>query len=251
MVHADGAARGDRRPDEPSATAEAADAAGRRPSPYPAPTDTLNPPRAARHLRARPLRRQGRRRQHRPVGRRRREDAHREARVHWLTKLITPRPVRELVPEAGDLEIEVYSLPNLGASTSLVPRPARAGRGRVDPVRPPGQGPGRVAPLADRPHPGRPAARQRRYVRSPPMTATEERDALREVAAEFVRARGRAAPPGLGGRRRDAARAARRRRPSRACSASPSPRRSAAAAARCSTPSPCRRRCSRPAPPAG
>ena len=37
------------------------------------------------------------------------------ARVTWLTKLITPKKVRELVPEAADLEVEVYVLPNLGA----------------------------------------------------------------------------------------------------------------------------------------
>jgi hypothetical protein len=38
-----------------------------------------------------------------------------DARVVWLAKLITPRKVRELVPEAADLEIEVFVLPRLGA----------------------------------------------------------------------------------------------------------------------------------------
>jgi hypothetical protein len=36
------------------------------------------------------------------------------ARVTWLAKLITPKKVRELVPEAADLAIEVFVLPNLG-----------------------------------------------------------------------------------------------------------------------------------------
>ena len=42
------------------------------------------------------------------------------ARVQWLTKLITPKKVRELVPEAADLDIEVYMLPNLGAVNVLI-----------------------------------------------------------------------------------------------------------------------------------
>ena len=66
------------------------------------------------------------------------------------------------------------------------------------------------------------------------------------AARRRVRApRGRAAPPGVGGRRHHPARAAPRRRRSRGCSASRSPRRSAGRAARSSTRSTCRRRCSR------
>ncbi len=38
----------------------------------------------------------------------------------WLSKMITPQRVRELVPEAEDLEIEVYVLPNLGAVNVLI-----------------------------------------------------------------------------------------------------------------------------------
>ncbi len=41
-------------------------------------------------------------------------------RVRWLAKLITPRKVRELLPEAQDLEVEVYLLPNLGGLNILV-----------------------------------------------------------------------------------------------------------------------------------
>ena len=42
------------------------------------------------------------------------------ARVTWLSKLVTPGRVRELVPEATDLEVEVYLLPNLGAVNVIV-----------------------------------------------------------------------------------------------------------------------------------
>jgi hypothetical protein len=40
--------------------------------------------------------------------------------VQWLSKLITPPKVRELVPEAADLEVEVYLLPNLGAVNVVI-----------------------------------------------------------------------------------------------------------------------------------
>ncbi len=43
-----------------------------------------------------------------------------DARVTWLTKLIDPKKVRELVPEAADLDVEVYVLPNLGAVNVLI-----------------------------------------------------------------------------------------------------------------------------------
>ncbi len=43
-----------------------------------------------------------------------------EARVTWLAKLMSPRKVRELLPEARDLDVEVYVLPNLGAVNILV-----------------------------------------------------------------------------------------------------------------------------------
>ena len=41
-------------------------------------------------------------------------------RTAWLTKFITTNRVKELVPEAADLEVEVYPLPNLGAVNILV-----------------------------------------------------------------------------------------------------------------------------------
>jgi hypothetical protein len=42
------------------------------------------------------------------------------ARVTWLTKLVTPRKVRELLPEAADLDVEVHVLPNLGGVNVLI-----------------------------------------------------------------------------------------------------------------------------------
>ncbi len=43
-----------------------------------------------------------------------------DARVQWLSKLITPTRIRELVPEAVDLDIEVHLLPNLGGVNVLL-----------------------------------------------------------------------------------------------------------------------------------
>jgi hypothetical protein len=45
---------------------------------------------------------------------------HGEARVAWLTKFVTSDRVRELVPEAADLTVEVYPLPNLGAVNVVI-----------------------------------------------------------------------------------------------------------------------------------
>ncbi|SDC37584.1 acyclic terpene utilization AtuA family protein [Nocardioides lianchengensis] len=44
----------------------------------------------------------------------------RDDRVRWLTKLMSPRKVRELIPEAADLDVEVYVLPNLGGVNVLI-----------------------------------------------------------------------------------------------------------------------------------
>ena len=43
-----------------------------------------------------------------------------EERTAWLTKMMTPGKVRELVPEAGGLEVEVHPLPNLGAVNVVI-----------------------------------------------------------------------------------------------------------------------------------
>ena len=47
-------------------------------------------------------------------------DELRERRVAWLLHLITPDHVRRLMPEAKDLAVEVFALPNLGGVNILV-----------------------------------------------------------------------------------------------------------------------------------
>ncbi|MFS3128413.1 acyclic terpene utilization AtuA family protein [Nocardioides sp. Bht2] len=42
------------------------------------------------------------------------------ARVNWLAKLITPDRIRELVPEAVGLDVDVYLLPNLGGVNVVI-----------------------------------------------------------------------------------------------------------------------------------
>jgi hypothetical protein len=43
-----------------------------------------------------------------------------DARVRWLAKLMSPAKVRELVPEAAELEVDVWLLPNLGAVNVVI-----------------------------------------------------------------------------------------------------------------------------------
>jgi hypothetical protein len=93
---------------------------GRRPSPYPAPADSLN--------RRMPLgtfvhARSGDKGGDANIGLWVSHDGPPEkyaARVTWLAKLMSPRKVRELVPEARDLDVDVYVLPNLGAVNVVV-----------------------------------------------------------------------------------------------------------------------------------
>src|SRR3954454_10990334 len=116
VVHADG-----RREvvADPTEFAAVDDAEGRRPSPYPAPTDSLT--------RRMPLgtfvhARSGDKGGDANLGLWVAHDGSDKYadRVTWLQKLVTPRKVRELVPEAADLDVEVYLLPNLGAVNVLV-----------------------------------------------------------------------------------------------------------------------------------
>jgi len=93
--------------------------AGRRPSPYPAPQDSVN--------RRMPLgtfvhARSGDKGGDANLGLWVAHDGSPkyDDRVTWLTKLITAKKIRELVPEARELEVEVYSLPNLGGVNVLI-----------------------------------------------------------------------------------------------------------------------------------
>ncbi len=46
--------------------------------------------------------------------------AERPDRVAWLTGLVTPDLVKRLLPEAEDLHVEVFALPNLGGVNVLL-----------------------------------------------------------------------------------------------------------------------------------
>ena len=92
---------------------------GLRPSPYPSPADTLT--------RRVPLGtfvhgRSGDKGGDANIGLWVKNDGHPKyaERVTWLTKYLSPRKVRELIPEAADLDIEVYPLPNLGGVNILI-----------------------------------------------------------------------------------------------------------------------------------
>jgi acyclic terpene utilization AtuA family protein len=93
---------------------------GRRPSPYPAPADSLNrrmPLGSFVHARS------GDKGGDANVGLWVSHDGPPEkyaARVTWLAKLMSPRKVRELIPEASELDVDVYVLPNLGAVNVVV-----------------------------------------------------------------------------------------------------------------------------------
>ena len=119
VVHADG--RREVIADPTEFTPVVADA-GRRPSPYPAPADSLTrrvPLGTFVHARS------GDKGGDANLGLWVFNDGSPKYadRVTWLAKLITPRKIRELVPEAAALPaeaVEVYVLPNLGAVNVLI-----------------------------------------------------------------------------------------------------------------------------------
>jgi len=104
---------------DPTEFAEVDPAAGRRPSPYPAPQDAVN--------RRMPLgtfvhARSGDKGGDANLGLWVTNDGSPKyaARVTWLSKMITPKKIRELVPEARELDVEVFVLPNLGGVNVLI-----------------------------------------------------------------------------------------------------------------------------------
>ncbi|MCW2851143.1 MAG: hypothetical protein JWM84_807 [Nocardioides sp.] len=119
VVHADGSR--EVVPD-PTDFSSADDADGRRPSPYPAPIDSLT--RRAplgSFVHARSGDKGGDANLGLWVAHDDTVDADKHAaRVTWLAKFMSPRKVRELVPEARDLDVEVYVLPHLGAVNVLI-----------------------------------------------------------------------------------------------------------------------------------
>ena len=78
-----------------------------------------HPADAARHLRARPVRRQGRRRQRRALGAA--WASRRDEQAQWLRQFVTVDRVRgRWSPRPKDLEVEVFELPNLHGVNVLV-----------------------------------------------------------------------------------------------------------------------------------
>ncbi|TIC89050.1 DUF1446 domain-containing protein [Nocardioides sp. GY 10113] len=122
VVHADGSREVIADPGtylEQVAPDELDPALGRRPSPYPAPADTITrrmPLGAFVHARS------GDKGGNANIGLWVKNDGSERyaARVTWLAKLMSPRKVRELIPEASDLDVDVYLLPNLGAVNVVV-----------------------------------------------------------------------------------------------------------------------------------
>ncbi|MDP3894569.1 acyclic terpene utilization AtuA family protein [Nocardioides sp.] len=105
--------------DPPELSAPDDGTAGLRPSPYPAPTDTITrrvPLGSFVHARS------GDKGGDANLGLWVVHDGSPayDDRVTWLAKLINPRKVRELIPEAADLDVEVHVLPNLGAVNVLI-----------------------------------------------------------------------------------------------------------------------------------
>jgi hypothetical protein len=116
VVHADG--RREVVPD-PGEFSAADPEVGRRASPYPAPADAVNrrvPLGTFVHARS------GDKGGDANVGLWVAHDGHPryDARVTWLAKFASPTKVRELVPEAADLDVEVYVLPHLGAVNVVI-----------------------------------------------------------------------------------------------------------------------------------
>lgn len=117
VVHADGTR--EIVPDPPVSTVDHEPDLGIRPSPYPATADVLTrrlPLGTFVHARS------GDKGGDANLGLWVAHDGseHREARVEWLSKLITPRRIRELVPEAVGLEVDCYLLPNLGGVNVVI-----------------------------------------------------------------------------------------------------------------------------------
>jgi hypothetical protein len=118
VVHADGSTEVVGNP--PISTMPLATDSGRRPSPYPARSDVLTrrlP--LGTFVHARSGDKGGDANIGLWVAHDERPDLYPD-RVEWLSKVITPRRVRELIPEAADLDVEVFLLPNLGAVNVVI-----------------------------------------------------------------------------------------------------------------------------------
>jgi hypothetical protein len=120
VVHADGST--EVVPDPPETDGGAVpDGTGRRTSPFPAPSDVVTRRKPlGTFVHARSGDKGGDANLGLWVSREDPNDEKYAARVTWLSKMISPQRVRALVPEAEDLDVEVYLLPNLGAVNVLI-----------------------------------------------------------------------------------------------------------------------------------
>ena len=204
-----------------------------------------HPAGAARHLRARAVRRQGRRRQPRAVGR---ATGEREAAGRVAARLPDRRArCASCCPEAARPRRRGLRAAQPARAVNVVVR-GLLGEGVAASTRfdPQAKGARRVGAVAARGHPGGAAVTSEFDDRLERASSC----ALQATTARVRAPRGDAAPAGVGGRRRGAARAAPGGGEGRAARRSASPRRSAAQggdAARLGRR--CRRRSSRPAVP--
>ncbi len=155
VVHADG--RREVVPD-PTAFGSPPDDVGRRPSPYPAPLDSVTRRAPLGKLRPRAFRGQGRRRQPGPLGRPRRGQRGEVRRAGHLA-LEADHPAQGARARARGEGPPARCRRGLRAPQPRrrqrgPPRAARRGRRCLHPLRPAGQGVGRVGALALGPHPG-------------------------------------------------------------------------------------------------
>lgn len=108
-------------PPPPTFTTGDETGSGRRPSPFPHPTDTVTRRLPLGHfVHARSGDKGGDANLGLWVAHDDAAPALRAGRVAWLTKLITPDRVRELIPEARELDVDVYVLPNLGGVNVVI-----------------------------------------------------------------------------------------------------------------------------------
>ena len=118
----------------------------------------------------------------------------------WLAHALTVDKLRELLPETADLAVTRHVLPNLRAVNFVIDGILGQGVGVSGPVRPAGQGAGRMAAQPTHRHPG--------GVSVVNIWHTPEREAAPKDGAGVRRTRGAAERRRVGAQRRPAARAA-------------------------------------------
>ncbi|WP_278257759.1 hypothetical protein [Nocardioides convexus] len=153
VVHHDGTREVIADPTEFASAEELDGDLGKRPSPYPAPADTIT--------RRMPLgtfvhARSGDKGGNANLGLWVKNDGSDkyEARVQWLAKIVKDRKIREPGARGEGPRHRRLRAAEPRRRQRRDPRLARRRCRRVHPVRPAGQGPGRVGPQPHRPHPG-------------------------------------------------------------------------------------------------